>query len=145
MESLSKRLIGSKGKLLVAQGDVPKGPYTIVYGTITHVDHPRTVEKWYPRIYRRSDHCIPSELRDIQFPTQPRVHCDPVPVNDKTSVQKLLKELEFEHYTGDYAFYSEPCKTVIFPIIHLGLPNFKQDYVARVYIEEGKKDILWPP
>jgi hypothetical protein len=145
MESLSKRLIGSKGKLLVTQGDVPKGPYTIVYGIIKHVDHPRTVERWHSRTYKSSIRYVPSELRDVSVPTQPILYCGPVLSKDKTSIQKLLKDLEFEHYTGNYAFYSKSCKTPINPIIHMGLPNFKQDYVARVYIEERMKDILWPP
>ena len=144
MESLSKRLIGSKGKLLVAQGHVPKGPYTIVPGIIIHVEHPRTIPpRWYEKTNKSSDRYVPSVMRDVKFPKEPIVHCNPV--DDTTGTQKLLKELEFEDYRGEYAFYSKPCKTQIFPIIHTGLSGFKQDYVARVYTEERYKEIVWPP
>lgn len=144
--SLSKKLIGSKGKFLAAQGHVTEGPYTIGFGEIYHVEFPRPVETWAPA-YRYRDpqrnlnHSIPSKMSDVPVPVKPMVYCRPV--DDVTSIQKLLKDLGFEHHTDQYHIHREKCVTPINPVNHQGIPGFEQDYVARVYVEEGAMDILW--
>ncbi len=146
MESLSKRLIGSNGKILAVQGHVPDGPYTICFGIIDYVDHPRTVEGYAPAYrysnrYQNLTQSIPSRLRNIPEPARPMIYCKPV--DNVTSVQKLLEELGFEHLKNQFHFHKEKCKTPVNPVNHQGIDDFKQDYVARIYPEEKRMGIIW--
>lgn len=146
MQSLSNRLIRSEGKFLAAQGHITAGPYTIGFGIIDYVEFPRAVETWVPAYrysrHRNLDHSIPSKMSDIPVPAKPLVYCRPV--DDVTSIQNLLKNLGFEHYNDQYHIHREKCVTPINPVNHQDIPDFKQDYVARVYVDEETMDILWP-
>jgi len=138
-------LVHAKDQLLVAQGHVSKGSYTIVYGYIKDIEPRILADKWVPKTFKNSNHYVPSKLEAKWDKSQPIVHLDPVPINDKANIMELLRKLGFKHYKeGEYAFYSEPRSTPIYPIIHMGLPDFKQDYVKVVYPKERIGKLVWP-
>ena len=138
-------LVHAKDQLLVTQGHVSKGPYTIVYGYIKDVDTRIFADEWVPKTFKNSNHYVPSKLEAKWDKPQPIVHCDPVFINEKPDIKKLLRELEFKHYKeGEYAFYSELHQTPIYPIIHMGLSDFKQDHVYVVYPKQREKEKIWP-
>ena len=147
-QSLSKRLEGSKSALFAVQGDVSEGRRTIVPGIVEYVEHPEIITTQVPAYryghwYKNITHPAPIVFKDVKEPSVPLVNFKPV--EDVTSIQKLLESLGLQDYTGRFHFYPEERKTRINPINHQGIPGFKQDYVARIYLELGKWSIIWPP
>jgi hypothetical protein len=138
--------MGSVGKLFAVQGDIPDGRRTIVPGIVEYVEHPRTVTLQvkaytYHDRYQNTTHSIPHVPKDIQFPAAPILYFNPV--EDVNIVQKLLEDLGFQDCTGRFHFYAEKRSTSINPINHQGIPKFEQDYVARVYVDQGIMDKIW--
>jgi hypothetical protein len=151
MGGLSKRLEDSVGTLFAVQGDIPIGRRVIVPGFVEHVESPKTVLVLEPAFryhqeYRNITHPAPHVFKDVKEPVVPIITF--TPVYDQTRIQNLLEGIGFEDCTDQYNFYLKKRRSRISPINHQGIYGFKQEYVARIYLEEGKLkkwEIIWPP